>query len=116
MNHEPHTTPADDSCAERSMAAAFEALRTQRRRQILARLADREAVEIRTLADEVAARAPAYAECRHATEITLRHTNLPKLADMGFIEVDSDRDVVRLRPSPLISSLLAVAAETDATA
>lgn len=109
MDHSTNTVLTDDSDAERSTNATFEALRTRRRRVLLNRLADRGAVDVSTLATEVAASVPADAEpdadCRDAVEAALRHADLPKLADLGFVAFDGD--AVRLCPTPLLSSLLA---------
>lgn len=120
MNHGTHTTPADDRYTERSIAAAFEAIRTRRRRVMLNRLAGRDTVEIATLATKVAVHETTDADSdgvsADAIETALRHADLPKLEDLGFVAVDLDRDVVRLCPSPTLSSLLAIAAEADATA
>lgn len=71
-----------------------ELLASERRRVTLEVLADRAApVDLREIAREVAAREVGVDGSEEATKrvaLTLHHTHLPKMADLGVLEYDPD--------------------------
>ena len=58
---------------------------------------------VEPLAATVAART---GDRRRAVALSLRHAHLPKLDDLGFLEYDPDRDVVRYERSAAVGTVL----------
>lgn len=88
----------------------FATLTNQRRRHILAYLSDESSnsMTMQELVEDIAAHEKdRKADSHDDIEITLFHHHLPKLADVGLIEVDKRTETVRYRDDPRVESLLA---------
>lgn len=78
---------AAEATAEPSVGDCFEAIADHRRRHVLAEVAGSEAVPVAEAADRVAARTDAD---RLQAQASLANVHLPKLAELGVIEYDSE--------------------------
>lgn len=91
---------------ELPVGAAFDALKHPHRRYVLYHLSDRsEGASVGELAERIAdweAEAEAADEANGITDleriaVALHHTHLPKLAEIGLIEYDRERDCITRR-------------------
>lgn len=98
---------------DRSVDTVFDVLAHQRRRYVLAFLADDDrSIAVADLAEDIAVRendgmlAEIPKETIQSISTSLHHRHLPKLVDAGFIEYD-DHDLVRISvPTEPIERLL----------
>ena len=98
----------------------FELLSDKRRRYALYCFADQQEskVTVSALVDELVAleRRASSSECsRREVEISLQHTHLPKLSEMGVVEYERERSEVMYRGGPRLETWVerAKAAELD---
>ena len=88
----------------------FEVLADRERRRILRYFAesDDEAATFAELIEFLADEAAEGADPDRLA-VTLHHTHLPKLADVGFIEYDDRSETVRYRGEPAVEEIVALA-------
>lgn len=114
VGHSPRERVDEDAVSDnRSVDTVFDVLAHQRRRYVLAFLAeDDRSIAVADLAEDIAIRendgmpTGIPKETIQAISTSLHHRHLPKLADAGFVEYD-DHDLVRISvPTEPIERLL----------
>lgn len=122
VGHSPKVdvTGRSDS-SDQSLDAVFDLLTNQRRRNVLACLADHtQAIALADLAEDVAVRefqGPITEVLKGEVQeirILLHHHHLPKLVEAGAVDYDQDRALVRLLESAdLVERVLSIAEDSS---
>jgi hypothetical protein len=96
-----------------SFDQALDLISVPRRRTLLYHLKDRtdEEIELDDLVDQVVARERSIPvreppESRDSVVVSLTHTHLPKLADLGILAYDSDERIVHYHGNPALESFV----------
>lgn len=99
-------TPTADPDTRRRIDDLLSLLADRRRRDLLYHLSETGVTDVETLASVVAAveegvpRDEVPTDVREHLEVTLTHTHLPKLSDVGAVEFDQRSGAVRYRELP----------------
>ncbi|QLH81241.1 helix-turn-helix transcriptional regulator [Halosimplex pelagicum] len=95
----------DDGCNELDRTTVHELLSNERRMRVLELLGGEQTWDLSDLAEEVAAaetgERPPPRNKRQSVYVTLHQTHLPKLADHGVVDYDSERKTVTVEPRGL---------------